>query len=242
MGAKKRTPRDEDGHGTHTASTAAGSQVANASLLGYASGTARGMAHARVAAYKVCWKMGCFGFDILAGMEQAILDGVDVLSLSLGGGSVPYYRDTIAIRAFAAMEKGIHVSCSAGNSGPTKSTLANVAPWIMTVGAGTLDKDFPSYATLGNGQKFTSVSLYSGRGMGEKMVEMVYSKGSNTSSEGSLDPAIVSGKVVVCDRWINARVEKGAVGANGGTMACPPANPEPLSTDAPTGGWTKCWS
>ncbi|KAL2527820.1 Subtilisin-like protease [Forsythia ovata] len=74
------------------------------------------------------------------------------------------------------MEKGIPVSCSAGNSGPTKSTLANVAPWIMTVGAGTLDKDFPAYATLGNGQKFTGVSLYSGRGMGEKMVEMVYSK------------------------------------------------------------------
>ncbi|KAL2520410.1 Cucumisin [Forsythia ovata] len=93
------------------------------------------------------------------------------------------------------MEKGIPVSCSAGNSGPTKSTLVNVAPWIMTVGAGTLDRDFPAYATLGNGQKFTGVSLYSGRGMEEKMVEMVYSKCSNTSSnlclEGSLDPAIV---------------------------------------------------
>ncbi|KAL2514311.1 Subtilase family protein [Forsythia ovata] len=117
------------------------------------------------------------------------------------------------------MEKGIHVSCSAGNSGLTKSTLANVAPWIMTVGAGTLDRDFPAYATLGNGQKFTSVSLYSGRGMREKMVEMVYSKGSNTSSnlclKGSLDSVIVRGKVVVCDRGINARVEKGVVDANG---------------------------
>ncbi|KAL2557400.1 Subtilase family protein [Forsythia ovata] len=113
-GKETQTPRDEDGHGTHTASTADGSQVANASLLGYASGTTRGMGpHAQVAAYKVCWKTSCFGSDILAGMEQAILDGVDVLSLSLGGGSVPYYRDTIAIGAFAAMEKGIPVSCSA---------------------------------------------------------------------------------------------------------------------------------
>ncbi|KAL2477334.1 Subtilase family protein [Forsythia ovata] len=175
--------------------------------------------------------MGCFESDILAGMEQAILDGVDILSLSLGGRSVPYYRDTIAIGAFAAMEKGIHVSCSAGNSGPTKSTLANVAPWIMTVGAGTLDRDFTAYATLGSGQKFTDVSLYSGRGMGEKMVEMVYSKGSNTSSnlclEGSLDPVIVRGKVVVYDRGINARVENCVISANGGTMACPPTNPEP---------------
>ncbi|KAL2551792.1 Subtilase family protein [Forsythia ovata] len=82
--------------------------------------------HARVAAYKVCWKTGCFGSDILARMEQAILDGVDILSFSLGGGYVPYYRDIIAIGAFAAMEKGILVSCLAGNSGPTKSTLANV--------------------------------------------------------------------------------------------------------------------
>ncbi|KAL2538341.1 Subtilase family protein [Forsythia ovata] len=129
------------------------------------------------------------------------------------------------------MEKGIPVSCSAGNSDSTKSTLVNVAPWIMTVGVGTLDRDFSAYATLGNGQKFTGVSLYSGRGMGEKMAEMVYSKGSNTFSnlclEGSLDPAIVPWKVVVCDREINARVEKDSVGANRRTMACPPANPKP---------------
>ncbi|XP_022754792.1 subtilisin-like protease SBT1.8 [Durio zibethinus] len=209
------SPRDKDGHGTHTASTAAGSHVANASLLGYASGTARGMAtHARVATYKVCWETGCFGSDILAGMDRAIQDGVDVLSLSLGGGSAPYFRDTVAIGAFTAMEKGIFVSCSAGNSGPSKATLANVAPWIMTVGAGTLDRDFPAYAVLGNKIRYNGVSLYSGQGMGKKPVGLVYNK-SNSSSNlclpGSLDPALVRGKVVVCDRGTNARVEKGAV-------------------------------
>ncbi|KAE8710446.1 Subtilisin-like protease SBT1.7 [Hibiscus syriacus] len=206
------SPRDKDGHGTHTASTAAGSHVGNASLLGYASGTARGMAtHARVAAYKVCWETGCFGSDILAGMDRAIQDGVDVLSMSLGGGSAPYYRDTIAIGAFTAMEKGIFVSCSAGNSGPSRASLANVAPWIMTVGAGTLDRDFPAYAVLGNKVRYNGVSLYSGQGMGNKPVGLVYSKdrsSSNLCLTGSLDPALVRGKVVICDRGTNAELKR----------------------------------
>ncbi|PHT42668.1 Subtilisin-like protease SBT1.7 [Capsicum baccatum] len=208
------SPRDQDGHGTHTASTAAGAPVANASLLGYASGIARGMApRARVATYKVCGPTGCFGSDILAGMDRAILDGVDVLSLSLGGGSGPYYRDTIAIGAFSAMERGIVVSCSAGNSGPAKASLANTAPWIMTVGAGTIDRDFPAFAVLGNGKKITGVSLYSGNGMGKKLVSLVYNTDSSGSLclPGSLDPKNVRGKIVVCDRGSNARVEKGLV-------------------------------
>lgn len=223
------SPRDQDGHGTHTASTAAGSQVANASLLGYASGTARGMAtRARVASYKVCWTSGCFGSDILAGMDRAIEDGVDVMSLSLGGGSAPYYRDTIAIGAFTAMERGIFVSCSAGNSGPNIASLANVAPWIMTVGAGTLDRDFPAYAVMGNKKRFAGVSLYSGAGMGEKPVGLVYKKGSNSTCNlcmpGSLEPQLVRGKVVICDRGINPRVEKGAVVRDAGGVGMILAN------------------
>ncbi|XP_058213498.1 subtilisin-like protease SBT1.8 [Rhododendron vialii] len=235
------SPRDYDGHGTHTSSTAAGAHVANASLLGYASGTARGMAiNARLATYKVCWKTGCFGSDILAGMDRAILDGVDVLSLSLGGGSAPYYRDTIAIGAFTATEKGIFVSCSAGNSGPGKGSLANVAPWIMTVGAGTIDRDFPAYAVMGDGKRFTGVSLYSGKGMGKKPVGLVYSTGKNSSSNlclrGSLEPDVVRGKLVLCDRGINARVEKGLVvrdaGGVGMILANTAASGEELVADS----------
>ncbi|XP_061368549.1 subtilisin-like protease SBT1.8 [Gastrolobium bilobum] len=252
-GAEKEpmSPRDRDGHGTHTASTAAGSHVANASLLGYASGTARGMApQARVAGYKVCWSDGCFASDILAGMDRAIQDGVDVLSLSLGGGSAPYFRDTIAIGAFAAVERGIFVSCSAGNSGPSKASLANVAPWIMTVGAGTLDRDFPAFALLGNKKRFAGVSLYSGKGMGSEPVGLVYNKGSSSNSNsnsnsnqsasicipGSLDPAVVRGKIVICDRGLNARVEKGKVvldaGGVGMILANTAANGEELVADS----------
>lgn len=235
------SPRDVDGHGTHTSSTAAGSAVTNASFLGYAAGTARGMATgARVATYKVCWSSGCFGSDILAAMDRAILDGVDVLSLSLGGGSAPYYRDTIAIGSFSAMEKGVFVSCSAGNSGPTRSSVANVAPWVMTVGAGTLDRDFPAYANLGNGKRLVGVSLYSGEGMGTKPLELVYNKGNSSSSNlclpGSLDPTTVRGKIVVCDRGVNARVEKGAVvrdaGGLGMIMANTAASGEELVADS----------
>ncbi|MCH95370.1 subtilisin-like protease [Trifolium medium] len=225
------SPRDRDGHGTHTATTAAGSAVANATLLGYATGTARGMApQARIAVYKVCWTDGCFASDILAGIDQAIQDGVDVLSLSLGGSSsTPYYFDTVAIGAFAAVERGIFVSCSAGNTGPRSGSLSNVAPWLMTVGAGTLDRDFPAYAMLGNGKRFSGVSLYSGEGMGNEPVGLVYfNERFNSSSSicmpGSLDPQIVRGKVVVCDRGVNSRVEKGTVVSDAGGVGMILAN------------------
>ncbi|XP_047047684.1 subtilisin-like protease SBT1.8 [Lolium rigidum] len=226
------SPRDHDGHGTHTASTAAGAVVADASLLGYAHGTARGMAPgARVAAYKVCWRQGCFSSDILAGMEQAIDDGVDVLSLSLGGGSYPVSRDPIAVGALAATRRGIVVACSAGNSGPSPSSLVNTAPWIITVGAGTLDRNFPAYAKLGNGETHAGMSLYSGDGLGDDRFPLVYNRGVRAGSNasklcmaGTLDAAAVKGKVVLCDRGGNSRVEKGQVVKQAGGVGMVLAN------------------
>ncbi|OIT39934.1 subtilisin-like protease sbt1.8 [Nicotiana attenuata] len=210
------SPRDYNGHGTHTATTAAGSIVANASLFGYAEGTARGMApQARIASYKVCWNDTCAGSDILAAFDRAIMDGVDVLSVSLSNNATTYYNDAIALGAFAAIEKGILVSSSAGNDGPGISTVVNTAPWVITVGAATLDRDFPAFVTLGNGQKLQGVSLYSGKEMENKSLSLVYPKGNNSSSNlclrGSLDPNMVRGKVVLCDRGANDRVEKGLV-------------------------------
>ncbi|MQM16775.1 hypothetical protein Taro_049736 [Colocasia esculenta] len=123
------SPRDSDSHDTHTSSTAAGNFVQDARLLGYASVTARGMATpSRIAVYEVCWTGGCFSSDIPAALDKAVDDGVNVLSLSLGGGQSDYFRDSIAIGAFTAMEKGILVSCSAGNAGPSTASLSNVAP------------------------------------------------------------------------------------------------------------------
>ncbi|KAH6803894.1 Subtilase family protein [Perilla frutescens var. frutescens] len=240
---ESKSPRDDDGHGTHTSTTAAGSVVSGASLFGYAAGTARGMApRARVSVYKVCWIGGCFSSDILAGMEKAIDDGVNVMSMSLGGGTSDYSRDSVAIGAFAAMEKGIMVSCSAGNAGPSSYSLSNVAPWITTVGAGTLDRDFPAFVSLGNGKNFSGVSLFKGDALPGKLLPFVYAgNASNATSgnlcmTGSLNPEMVRGKIVMCDRGVNARVQKGSVvkeaGGLGMILANTAANGEELVADA----------
>lgn len=149
------TARDHEGHGSHTLSTAGGNFVAGANVFGFGNGTAKGGSpKARVAAYKVCWppidKNECFDADIMAAFDAAISDGVDVLSVSLGGGPSDYFQDGISIGAFHAVKNGIVVVCSAGNSGPDAGTVSNVSPWILTVGASTIDREFANYVALGN--------------------------------------------------------------------------------------------
>ena len=147
-----RSPRDSDGHGTHTASTIAGSVVANVSMFGLARGTARGGApSARLAIYKACWFDLCSDADLLAALDDAIHDGVDVVSLSLGPDPPQpnYFEDAISIGTFHAFDRGIFVSASAGNSF-FPGTASNVAPWILTVAASTLDRKFPTNVHLGN--------------------------------------------------------------------------------------------
>lgn len=215
-----RSPRDSDGHGTHTASITAGRYVFPASTLGYARGVAAGMApKARLSIYKVCWNAGCYDSDILAAFDSAVADGVDVISLSVGGVVVPYYLDAIAIGAFGASDHGVFVSASAGNGGPGGLTVTNVAPWVTTVGAGAIDRDFPADIHLGNGKIVPGVSVYSGRSLRpDHLYSLVYA-GSNGGDgysaslclEGSLTPNTVKGKIVLCDRGINSRAAKGEV-------------------------------
>ncbi|KAK1352432.1 Subtilisin-like protease sbt5.3 [Heracleum sosnowskyi] len=99
---------------------------------------------ARIAAYKVCYAFGYSGSDILAAMDTTVSDGVNIMSLSLGGVPKPYYQDSIAIATLGGFQQGVVVSCSVGNSSPYSSIAGNVAPWIMTLAASYLDKSFPS--------------------------------------------------------------------------------------------------
>ncbi|TXG62769.1 hypothetical protein EZV62_009763 [Acer yangbiense] len=192
-----RSARDNEGHGTHTASTAAGSLVANASFSGLAPGMARGTSYtSRIAVYKVCWRLDCSTSDILAGIDKAVQDGVDVLSMSLGLGPLPFHSDILAIGSFGAIKSGVFVSTSAGNAGPFSSTLSNSAPWIMSVAASYIDRTFPAVIRLGNGKFVEGISLNSGNAL-TKPVPIYYPL-SRFCLDGSLNETEVKGKIVVC--------------------------------------------
>ncbi|ERN08668.1 hypothetical protein AMTR_s00017p00215540 [Amborella trichopoda] len=202
------SPRDYFGHGTHMASTAAGSPVRGANYFGYARGTAVGMAPmAQLAMYKVSWYLETLesaATDVLAGMDQAIEDGVDIMSLSLGFPQTPFFDNVIALGAFAAIERGIFVSCSAGNRGPHPYTVINGAPWITTVGASTLDRGYATSATL-KGESNDTIKVL-GTSFYPKSIlifydPFYYGKG-NASKEicasNSLDASEVAGKILFC--------------------------------------------
>lgn len=133
------------------------------SFLGLAEGVTRGgVPGARIAVYKVCWTdVGCGTADILKAFDDAIADGVDIISVSLGADWVSdYFDDAIAIGSFHAMRNGILTSNSAGNSGPDPVSISNYAPWTMTVAASTIDRKFVTKLVLGNGQFITVSPKY----------------------------------------------------------------------------------
>jgi len=146
------SPRGNGTHGTHTASTAAGSVVEATSFHGLAAGAARGGApRARIAMYKSLWGQGGggTGAGVLAAIDDAIHDGVDVLSLSLAD------PEENSFGALHAVQMGITVVYAAGNDGPSPQTLENTAPWVITVAASKTDRSFPTVITLGNKQQIT---------------------------------------------------------------------------------------
>ncbi|RLN03911.1 hypothetical protein C2845_PM13G11070 [Panicum miliaceum] len=178
IGAKNLVQRGQppedvaSGHGTHAATIAAGTFVNDVSISGgLANGTASGMAPgAHVAVYKACGDDrddGCPDDAILSAMDEAVKDGVDIISLSLGGPfGATYDHDVIAVAAFSAMQNGVVVIACAGNVGPDPSTVANEAPWMITVGAGTVDRSLEAKVRVTAGDPFLGESLADRKGIG----------------------------------------------------------------------------
>ncbi|XP_016491507.2 subtilisin-like protease SBT5.4 [Nicotiana tabacum] len=233
VSASMSTVRDNDGHGSHTLSTAAGNIVHGARVLGVANGTAKGGSpHARVAAYKVCWPpvdgAGCMDADILKAFDTAIHDGVDVISVSLGGTPSDYLEDGLAIGSFHAVKNGIVVVASAGNDGPDSGTVTNVAPWIITVAASTLDRNIQNSVQLQNGLLLKGTSLSKPTTPEENfypLISAAQAKAANASTndairckKGTLDPKKVKGKILACLRGETALIDKGHQAALAGAV------------------------
>ncbi|KAI5076176.1 hypothetical protein GOP47_0008241 [Adiantum capillus-veneris] len=218
------SPRDNNGHGSHTASTILGSVVEGADLYGLAKGTARGaVPSARLAIYKVCWAYGCDDADILAAFDEALHDGVDFLSISLGSFfPVLYEEDSIAIGAFHAMQRGIVVSCAAGNSGNSMWAV-NVAPWIITVAASSIDRQFYSPLTLGNNVtiKGTAINTFVMEDKWYPLIPAAEGTFDNSTDDlnfcdvGALDPKKVEGKIVFCEEGGFGGVDESVVEGGG---------------------------
>ncbi|XP_031286386.1 subtilisin-like protease SBT4.3 isoform X2 [Pistacia vera] len=203
------TAIDDDGHGTHTASTAAGNKVKDANLFGVGQGTARGgVPSSRIAVYKVCSSTGCPVADILAGFDDAIADGVDLLTVSIGGGAVNFSQDPIAIGSFHAMAKGILTLNSAGNSGPFLGSTGSVSPWMMSVAASTTDRLFIDRVVLGNGTAIVGAAINGFTQNGKKYPLVIGAQvssdcpppGDLSCSGTCLNSSLVKGKIVLCEQ------------------------------------------
>ncbi|TKY61310.1 Subtilisin protease SBT1.7 [Spatholobus suberectus] len=230
--------RDTEGHGTHTSSTVAGNYVNGASFFGYAKGTARGIApRAKIAVYKVAWPRGVYSSDVLAGLDQAIADGVDVISISMGFDTVPLYEDPVAVAAFSALEKGVVVSASAGNGGPSLGSLHNGIPWVLTVGASNTERSFGGTLILGNGKRFSGWTLFPASAAVNDL-PLVYRNNASACDSSKLLSRVARGSIVICDSVtddVNQQIERvsssevyGAIFITSdpkvfemGTMTCP---------------------
>ncbi|XP_061360586.1 subtilisin-like protease SBT3.18 [Gastrolobium bilobum] len=162
-----QSPRDFVGHGTHTASTAVGSVVEDASFFDLGKGTARGGApRARLAVYKVCWNIEYYGrcseADIMAAFDDALHDGVHIISASFGPipPLAPFFKDSSSIGSFHAMQLGVTVVFSAGNYdvSPEPYLVGNVEPWSICVAASSVDRIFPTKIIIGD-------NLYTGESL-----------------------------------------------------------------------------
>ncbi|MEA3332795.1 MAG: S8 family serine peptidase, partial [Pseudomonadota bacterium] len=244
-----KTALDVNGHGSHTASTSAGNVLFDALVEAPTltmERTISGVApHANIISYRVCYPDtlgGCPGSALIAAIEQAVSDQVDVINYSIGGGSSDPWSDVDSVAFLAAREAGVMVATSAGNSGPDAETVGSPgdAPWVLTVGASTHDRIFQnSLGQFANSDgaemlSFTGQSFTSGYGQ----AALVYAGDppyNDALALGPFVPGTFDGEIVVCDRGDIGRVAKGenllAGGAGGMIMVNDVANGDSLNSD-----------
>ena len=215
------TARDENGHGTHTASTSAGNIVDHAIVQGVDRGRIQGLAPgAWVMEYKVCGPGGCYPSDVTRAVGQAILDGVDVINYSISGGSQPF-TDPVELAFLDAYAANVLVSASAGNSGPGASTSDHLSPWTVTVGASTQTRQWLTdlNLTASNGDTYTvEGTSITGSGIDSPLPVVLAATApgyNNALCTAPVPPGLFDGKIVACQRGPN-RVLKSYTVMQGG--------------------------
>ncbi|CAN6455307.1 unnamed protein product [Victoria cruziana] len=164
------SPFDGDGHGTHTASIAAGNHGIPVIVARNHFGDASGMApHAQIAVYKALYKnFGGFAADVVAAIDQAAQDGVDIISLSITPNRRPpgvaTFFNPIDMALLSAVKAGIFVVQAAGNTGPSFKSISSFSPWIFTVGAAAHDRTYSNSVVIGNGVIIPGLGLAPGTG------------------------------------------------------------------------------
>ncbi|CAA7014253.1 unnamed protein product [Microthlaspi erraticum] len=209
------SPFDGEGHGTHTASVAAGNHGIPVVVSGHHLGNASGMApRAHVAIYKALYKrFGGFAADIIAAIDQAAQDGVDIINLSITPNRRPpgiaTFFNPIDMALLSAVKAGIFVVQAAGNTGPAPKSMSSFSPWIFTVGATSHDRVYSNSIVLGNNVTISGVGLASGTRTMHKLVLAAHALRNGTTvmdaiyveecqDSSSFDQKLVQGKILVC--------------------------------------------
>jgi subtilisin family serine protease len=245
------SPRDYNGHGTHTSSTAGGNHDVPTTGPAEVFGPISGMApRARIAMYKALWSLedgsqaSGYTSDLVEAIDQAVADGVDAISYSISG-TTTNFLEPVQVAFLYAADAGIFVSCSAGNSGPTTSTVAHPGPWLTTVAAGTHNRTGQGSVTLGDGMTYEGASVATTvgpaplidsidaglAGADPTMVALCYAAVDNGGTP-VLDPDKINGKIVVCDRGVTARVNKSLAVKEAGGVGMILLNTSPSSLNA----------
>ncbi|RZC74517.1 hypothetical protein C5167_049993 [Papaver somniferum] len=230
------SPFDADGHGRqviHTASTAAGNFRTPVIVDGFNYGSASGMAPgAQIAVYKALYTFGGYMSDVMAAVDQAVEDGVDILSLSIGPSSVPpgsaAFLNVLEMELLFATRAGVLVVQAVGNGGPSTSSILSFSPWITSVAASIIDRKYNNSIELGNGRSFSGTGLSPPTlGMQNYPIAAAADVTTRNASFITIEncqhpepfiPSLARGKLIICTYTFDFEFESASIAAIADTM------------------------